>query len=262
MPRKGVVKIMCDVFFLKDKPAFTVMVQAENPKRIKQLIDSSLPLGADAFGMQFERLNAEYKSEKTFRELFAYAKDVPTYATNYRNGTNEGKTDEELAKEMLFLAECGANLCDIMGDLFDRQDDEVAKDPVAIKRQTELIEKLHSAGAKVLMSSHVMKFTPKERVMEIALEHQKRGADICKIVTGADNAEQELENLKIINMLKENLQIPFLFLCVNHCNLLRRVGGNLGNCMNLCVFEHDNLSTPAQPLLTDAKKVYELIDFE
>lgn len=36
----------------------------------------------------------------------------------------------------------------------------------------------------------------------------KNGAHICKIVTGADTMK-----LKIINMLKENMKIPFLFLC-------------------------------------------------
>lgn len=252
---------MYNSFFDNDKPTLTVMVQARTPSRIKQLIDCSLPLGAEAFGMQFEQLENEFKNEEIFRELFSYAEGKPTYATNYRNGTNDGKTDEELAKELISFAKYGAELCDVMGDFFDRRPDELAVDETAIKKQISLIDELHKNGAKVLMSSHVMKYTPAERVLEIALEHKKRGADICKIVTDAQNAEQELENLKIINMLKENLGIPFLFLCGNHCNLLRRVGGNVGSCMNLCVFEHDELATAAQPLLKDAKTIRDLIDF-
>ena len=78
-------------------------------------------------------------------------------------------------------------------------------DDGAIKKQMELIDKLHKCGAEVLMSSHVLKFTPAERVLEIAREHERRGADICKIVTGAENTEQQIENLRIINLLKENL---------------------------------------------------------
>ena len=110
------------------------------------------------------------------------------------------------------------------------------------------------------MSSHVMKYTPAERVLEIALEHKRRGADISKIVTGADTVEQELENLKIINMLKEKLGIPFLFLCNNRCKLLRRVGGEIGSCMYLCVYEHDAMATPAQPLLSDVKLIRYLLN--
>ncbi|MFQ9801624.1 MAG: type I 3-dehydroquinate dehydratase [Clostridia bacterium] len=87
------------------------------------------------------------------------------------------------------------------------------------------------------------------------MEHQKRGADICKIVTGADTMEQQLENLKIINMLKENLKIPFLFLCGGECRILRRIGGELGCCMYLCVHEYDALATPAQPLLKQLKTI-------
>lgn len=242
-------------FFENDKALLTVMVQADNPDRIKELIDKSVPEGAEAFGMQFEQMKREYRTKEVYKDLFAYAKDKPVYVTNYRHTTNEGKTDEELAEELVELAECGADLCDVMGDYFDRQPDEVAIDKMAIEKQKELIRKIHDKGAKVLMSSHVLKYIPAERVLEIALEHQKRGADICKIVTGADTMEQQIENLKIINMLKENLKIPFLFLCSGECGILRRIGGELGCCMYLCVHEYDALATPQQPLLKKIKMI-------
>ena len=105
------------------------------------------------------------------------------------------------------------------------------------------------------MSSHVLKFTPAERVLEIALEHQKRGVDICKIVTGAENMAQQIENLRIITLLKEHLKIPFLFLSGGECHITRRIGGALGCCMYLCVHEHDALATPSQPLLRELKLI-------
>lgn len=242
-------------FIDSDKPLLTVMVQADNPSRIKELMDKSVPEGAEAFGIQFEQMKSEYRTKAVYRELFTYAKDKPVYVTNYRSKQNEGKDDNELAKEMLELAECGADLCDIVGDYFDRQPDEVAVDKKAIEKQMELINKIHDKGAKVLMSSHIYKYTSAERVLEIALEHQRRGVDICKIVTGADSMEQQLENLKIINLLKNNLKIPFLFLCVGECGILRRIGGNLGCCMYLCVHEHDEFSTPEQPLLKKVRAI-------
>ena len=67
--------------------------------------------------------------------------------------------------------------------------------------------------------------------------------------------EQQIENLKIINLLKENLKIPFLFLCGGECHILRRVGGELGCCMYLCVHEYDELSTNTQPLLKNVKAI-------
>ena len=109
------------------------------------------------------------------------------------------------------------------------------------------------------MSSHIMKYTTAERVLEIALEHQSRGADISKIVVGADNREQEIENLRIINLIKEKLDIPFLFLSSGECRILRRIGGEIGSCMYLCVYEHDSFATPAQPLLKDVKIIRDTI---
>lgn len=241
-------------FLEYDKAILTVMVQADNIERIKELMDKSLPEGAEAFGMQFERLDCEYRNKDVYKELFSYT-DQPVYVTNYRIGKNEGKTDDVLADELLELADCGATLCDIMGDLFDKQPDEVALDDRAIERQIKLIEDLHKKGAEVLISSHIYTYTPAERVLEIALEHQRRGADISKIVTGADTMEQQLENLKIVNLLKENLKIPFLFLAGGECHILRRIGGELGCCMYLCVQEYDELATSTQPLLKNVKAI-------
>lgn len=242
-------------FFGHEKAVLTTMVQADSPDRIKELVDKSIPEGAEAFGMQFEQMKPEYRTREVYRDLFTYTKDKPVYATNYRTGKNEGKTDDTLAEELLELADCGADLCDVIGDLFDRQPDEVAVSKTAIEKQKELIRKIHNKGSKVLMSSHVLKYIPAERVLEIALEHEKRGADICKIVTGADTMEEQLENLKIINMLKENLKIPFLFLCGGECSILRRIGGELGCCMYLCIHELDELATQTQPLLTRVKAI-------
>ena len=178
---------------------------------------------------------------------------------NYRIGENKGKSDDVLATELIELAECGATLCDVMGDYFDACEGELTMNEKAVEKQMKLIGELHARGAEVLMSSHVLKYTPAERVLEIALEHQRRGADICKIVTSADTMEQQIENLRIVNMLKEKLDIPFLFLSGGESRILRRLSASLGSCMSLCVYEHDELSTPLQPRLCDMKKIRDLI---
>ena len=246
-------------FLNYEKPLLVSMVQADNPDRIKALIDASIPEGAEAIGMQFCKLKAEYRNEKTYRELFAYT-DLPVYVTNYRNHiSNVGKSDDTLAEELLSLAECGATLVDVMGDYFDACEGELTMNEEAVEKQIRLINELHAAGAEVLMSSHVRKFIPAERVLEIAREHERRGADICKIVTGAENTEQQIENLRIINLLKENLKMPFLFLAGGECRILRRIGGSLGCCMYLGVHEYDELATESQPLLRDMKILRELL---
>ena len=111
------------------------------------------------------------------------------------------------------------------------------------------------------MSSHLYKYAPAERVLEITLEQKRRGADIIKIVTAANNMEQQIENLRITDLLKRELEVPFLFLSGGECSLHRRLGIKLGCCMSLCVYEHDALSTPSQPLLSTMKIVRDTIDF-
>lgn len=246
-------------FLTYEKPILVSMVQADNPDRIKALMDASIPEGAEAFGMQFCRLKPEYKNERTYREILSYAKGKPVYVTNYRYGTNAGLSDDLLAEGLLSLAEYGATLCDVMGDLYDKCEGELTMNETAVSKQMRLIDALHKKGAEVLMSSHVFKFTPAERVLEIALEHKRRGADIAKIVTGAETAAEEIENLRIIDLLKRELGIPFLFLAGGECRVMRRIGGVLGNCMSLCVHEHDAFSTEAQPLLRDVKLIRDIL---
>lgn len=241
------------------RPLITAMVQAKTPTRIKELIDRARLKGADAYGMQLCRLEPEFRNPETYRALFEYAGDEPVYVTNYRSGINKGKSDETLAEEMLEIASCGKVLCDVMGDMFDQCEGELTTDPVAVQKQKDYIHALHQKGAEVLISSHVLKFTPPERVLEIALAHQARGADICKIVVGAETPDEEIENLKMIEMLKRNLKIPFLFLSGGQSYLIRRIGGEIGCCMYLCVVEHDELATPAQPLLDHVATVTKLL---
>lgn len=244
-------------FFGNEKAVLTAMVQADNPVRIKHLMDVCYFGGAEAYGVQFEQFCPEYRTAEVYDELVSYssAKGLPTYVTNYRYGKNTGKSDETLAEEIVELAEHGFDLCDVMCDMFDPQPDEVARDEAAIERQMALIERIHEKGAKVLMSAHTHKYMDTDTVVKISLEQQRRGADICKIVIQADTLEQQLDSLKTITVLKEKLDVPFLFLCGGNCGLLRRVGGELGCAMYLCVPEYDELATPLQPLLSDIKVI-------
>ena len=250
---------MVNDIFRGERAVLTAMVQAKTPERTKELMDKCREEGAEAFGMQFEQLLPEYRNEKVYRDLFAYAGELPVYFTNYRHTSNAGKTDDELAAELIGFAECGGAYADVMGDYFDRTEGEYTVSSEAVEKQKRLIEEIHSKGARVIMSSHVMKFTSAERVLEIAKGHAERGADISKIVTYANNRAEEMENLRIVTLLKEKLDIPFLFLAEGECSILRRIGGKLGCCTYLCVYEYDELATPTQPLLRDVKLIRELI---
>lgn len=249
-------------FLHGDRSMLTVILQCETPEVAIGRIRNACHLGADAFGLQVETMKPEYHNAETYERIFGEMRGKPSYVTNYRSRCNGGQTDEELAEGLLTLAKSGATLCDVMGDYFCRHPEELTEDPVAIDRQRKLIDQLHGLGSQVLMSSHILKFTPAERVLEVALEQKRRGADIIKIVTGADTMEQQIENLRITDLLKRELGAPFLFLSGGECVLHRRLGIKLGCCMALCVYEHDHLSTYPQPLLSEMKLIRDQIFME
>lgn len=235
-------------FLHQNQPLNCCMVQTDRVDTARRLARDAAFDGCDAYGFQMECLDKNAHTEGDIRGIFSFMDHKPIYVTNYRFQQNAGQTDEELAEGLFLLLRCGATLVDIMGDYYCPTPGELTMDEQAIARQKKLISRVHAAGGEVLMSSHVLKFTPADEVLRIAKEHQARGADISKIVTAANSVEEEVENLRIISLLKKELDIPFLFLCGgSHCQLVRTIGPMLGCCMWLTVHEQTNTSTFAQP---------------
>lgn len=243
------------------KPLLTVMLIGTDPDTLIGRIRNALCDGAEAFCLQTEYLEPRFRTPEVYESLIREMRDRPCYVTNYRGRNNKGMTDEELANGLITLARCGADLCDIPGDLYCPHPRQLTDDPAAIEKQMQLIDALHQEGAQVLMSSHILTFTSAEEVLAAAQEQKRRGADVVKIVTGADTMEQQLENLQITQLLKQEMDVPFLFLSGGQCSLHRRLGIHLGCCMALCTYEHDALSSFPQPLLRDMKAIRDQLNF-
>lgn len=123
----------------------------------------------------------------------------------------------------------------------------------AIARQRALCDRLHAAGAEVLMSSHFYRFLSCEEVLEIAKQQAQRGADVIKIVSWTDSRKQLAENLKTTLLLKEQ-SYPFMFAsngpwCVPH----RSLAPFLGETLVLCTQSRSVGASPVQPLLKSQK---------
>lgn len=156
----------------------------------------------------------------------------------------------------------GGTLGDIMGDTFDKSPNELTTNPTAIDKQRKIIDEIHKMDKEVLISSHLYRFAEADEVLEIAYEHQRRGADISKIVTAANNDEEEAENIRITGLLKKELKIPFLFLSGGtHYKIHRLVSPLIGSCMSLCVQQYDDLATKAQPPLKFTRYIADNMDY-
>ena len=243
--------------FLNAKEPFVMeMVQVPTDVLAKTKIKNAIDEGATAIGFQMSFLSKEYRNEKTLSDIFALAQDKPIYFTNYRGRLNECMTDDQLMEGLLFGLKCGATLVDVMGDAFCLDSEELTTNEKAIAKQMKFIDEVHSRDGEVLMSSHIREFRQAERVVEMALEHQRRGADMVKIVTGASTQEQEIKNLEICRLLKQELKVPFLFLSTgNYSYLHRTIGPALGVHMWLCFREYDEHCYAGPPLLADVLKI-------
>lgn len=247
-------------FLRKDRPTLTCMVQARTGERILELIEKGLDSGADAFGVQLEQLEFEYRTRDWMKKIFSATDGKPVYVTNYRSGINEGISDEDRAKELISAAECGAALIDITGDWYNQTNGELTFDTAAVEKQKQFISDIHRLGAEVLMSSHTFRFMPKERALEYINEQHSRGADIAKLVSAANDDYELAENMSISAELSRDKHLPTLFLCVgDFCKRHRITAPLICGGMFLCVIEHDELATPVQPLLSDAKAAVELV---
>lgn len=243
--------------FLNSSELFvTEMIQVKTAEQAKNRIQNAIACGATAIGLQLNAMEKIYRTEENFRELFALTGKLPLYITNYRGGTNDGLSDETLMKGLLTALDYGATLVDVPSDTFDPSPEELTMDEKAIEKQMKFINEVHKKGGEVLMSSHVYSFRNAERVLEIAKAQESRGADVVKIVTGAETQEEELENLRICNLLKKELKVPFLFLSGGECSKLHRtIGPALGVCMWLCFREYDEFTYPGPPLLQNVLKI-------
>lgn len=258
---------MKPTFLNQNRPLLTGMILKDNPDSIRFAVKNSIYDGADCLGIQLECLKKEYKSEENYEKIFAACSGHPIYITNYRGKENSGFSDEELADELVKALACGATLGDVPASLFDSESGmgigfELSMNQDAVEKQIKLINQIHSMGKEVLMSSHVLKFTPAETVLEIAYEQQRRGADIVKIVTAANSDEEQIENLRITTLLKQDLKVPFLFLsCGTHSKIHRMIGPQLGCVTYLAVREHDERDIPTQPTIKAAKAVRDNLDY-
>ncbi|MBE6616176.1 MAG: type I 3-dehydroquinate dehydratase [Ruminococcaceae bacterium] len=249
-------------FLNQSRPLLTCMIQARTPADAMLTIRNAAFDGCDAYGFQQCQMERQYRDDKTMRNLFAQMCGKPVYVTNYRGAQNQGMTDDELADGLVTLIRQGATLADVIGDFFCPDPIQLTMDPGAVDKQRRLIDRIHEAGGEVLMSSHVLKYTPAEEVLRIAFEQKKRGADVVKIVTAGNSDEEELDNLRTTQLLAGELDIPFLFLSGGTHNKRHRTLGFAFGCnMILCVDRYDSLSTQSQPLLHAMRKIVDHLDY-
>lgn len=235
--------------FLNKTPIVS-MIQCRTEEECVQKINRSITAGAEAFGVQLCQLKKEERTDEKLKNIFNSCGDKPIYVTSYRYNQSAGLTDEECAELALRALKCGGTLIDVPGDLFDKNQFQMTENEEAVLKQKEFIEKIHSLGGEILISTHDFRELSADEIFAIAKLQANHGADIIKIVVKSEKFEILPEYISVIHKVKKELNKPFLFLDVGACSrILRKLGGFLGSCMYLCVESHSELDTPAQPTI-------------
>ena len=245
-------------FFDRQDAAVTLLCAPENISEAVGLARAAEMDGADAVAVELAKMPLELRTEENFRTVIRSAQ-LPFMFLDYRNDRFLKADDEARQEYLLLAAKCGAEVIDVMGDLYDPSPLELTHSPEAIQKQKALIGEIHSLGAKVIMSSHLTTTERSaEEVLAHLLEQSSRGADILKIVVGMNSEKSLLEGVRTLLLLHRELDKPFVFLGGGqYGRFIRYIGPKLGAAIEFAVHEYSPSQTYSQPTIRSFKGVLE-----
>lgn len=229
--------------------------------------------GADMIDLHLSCL--EGCDEEGLKRIISSTK-LPILALNYNTTCSwqSAEYSEDVRVESLLSAvRCGAAGIDMQGYTFHTPSKldfcgedkysftkgnprEIVTDENIISKQCELIERVHSMDAEVLLSCHPNVVMSSDTVVELALFLEKRGADIIKIVTPSVTEDDVFEAVKAMVKLKKELKTPVSYHVAGPLGRLTRViNPALGGQIAFCIDRYNEYSTMEQVDLKTAKEV-------
>lgn len=226
-------------FFNRQSAAVTLLCSPTSIGEAVNLARIGEMDGADGIAVELQKIPTDQRTEPNFRTLINSVQ-LPFMFIDYRSDLFLKGDDEARQQCLLLGAQCGAEVIDVMGDLYDPSPYELTRNAEAIEKQKALIGRIHELGAKVIMSSHM---TSTERSAEEVLAHleeqSSRGADILKIVVGVNSEKALLEGMRTLLLLHKELHKPFVFLGSGpYGRFIRYIGPKLGAAIEFAVHDY------------------------
>ena len=163
------------------------------PKTIDEAI--KLIQKADAHKPDFIEVRLDYLTSNDFISEIPLSSNIPLIATN-KSTLQKGKfsgTETERQKILIDAARNGFTYVDV---------------DLGTPNQTELISKLHEAGAKVIVSFHDFEQTPSLSKLDMVLDEEVAlGADVCKIITTARTVKDNLIVLDFVSQASKKVRL-------------------------------------------------------
>ena len=236
-------------FFNRQSAAVTaLMAEKSVADFIVQMRESEFS-GADGLAVELKNLPLEERTEENFRKMIC-ATQLPCMFINYRNCIVYGNDDDARQRELLLAAECGAEVIDVMGDLYDPSDFELTRNPEVVRKQVALIDRIHSLGSKVIMSSHMKCYRTFDEIYEHMQRQSERGADILKLVHYVNTPDELAGAVSTTMKLHEKLDKPFVHLCSgNYSRPHRFMTATLGSSIVFGINEYRPFALMGQPTI-------------
>ncbi len=126
-------------------------------------------------------------------------------------------------------------------------------------KQTELIRKLHEAGAKVIVSFHDFEQTPTlSQLGNVLDEEVALGADVCKIITTARSVEDNLITLNFVSEASKKAKLVCFAMgeLGKHSRLMSPVFGAFFTFASL---DEKRKTAKGQLTINEMKRAYEAL---
>jgi len=199
-------------FLNKPYPVIAGIICGQTPQELIAAARNSESEGAEGITIDLYDLKPEFRNSESFKSIINSV-NLPFMFYFYRGDKWKKSSEDDRQEVLLAAAEAGASMIDVMGDLYDPSPKEITYNQNAIDNQKRLIDKIHSKGADVVISSHTGCFLTTEEVIKHMLELGSRGPEVVKIVTAINTEEELAEALHTTIALNSELKTPFIHLC-------------------------------------------------
>ena len=244
-------------YFGSNKTVIAAIMEGMTPGEIIAVSRTAESDGADAVCLSLRELQPEFRNKESLAGIFS-ATSLPYMVYYYReNACGPIEDDDSRQKLLLEAAKAGASVIDVMGDLYEpTPKTQRALGKRAILRQKKLIDKIHSIGAQVVMSSHTQVFMNAEQTLEQLQDFESRGADIVKIVVPVNTEEEFNESIRTTMHLHHELKKPFIHLAGGKFARIHRfLGMSLGVSVTFAVAHYNPRNPMFQPSVKAMKDV-------
>jgi len=177
------------------KPRICVPLPATELPELDPMISRAEKVGADLLEIRLDYLNMRAPDAMEKLERTVGRASVPVIATNrqYKQGGYRLQNEEERVQTLIRAATVGFQYVDL---------------ELTTVELKSVVKKVRDPGATPIVSFHDLEGTPEESEMEKITESQiEAGAEICKLVTTANELSDSIRCLDFTRRISETSRI-------------------------------------------------------